>query len=50
MLFGDGQEVGVRVVTCSATDSSYLHSVRSPSQSWQGASSVPYAGELRLTL
>ena len=36
-----------RVVTCGAIDSSYLHSVRSPSRPWQGASSVPNAGERR---
>ena len=36
-----------RVVTCDIIDSSYLHSVRIPSRPWQGASSVPNAGERR---
>ena len=36
-----------RVVTCGAIESSYLHSVRIPSRPWQGASSVPSAGERR---
>ena len=36
-----------RVVTCDVIDSSDLHSVRSPSRPWQGASSVPSAGERR---
>ena len=36
-----------RLVKDCSIDSSYLHSVRSPSRPWQGASSVPNAGEQR---
>ena len=36
-----------RVVTCDVIDSCCLHSVRSPSRPWQGANSVPDAGERR---
>ena len=41
------EAVSARVVTCDVIDLSYLHSVRSPSLPWQGASSVPNAGERR---
>ena len=36
-----------RVVTCGSSKSGYLHSVRSPSRPWQGASSVASASDRR---